>query len=256
MGKSKNIITVREPGKFRPTYENFEVECPECKYWNIYNRATDLQSFDLIAGREVTCLNEKCKQVFWIGGDLVCPKWKLILLENHELKSKKLYSNCVLNACKAFEMYFAHYLRVTLVYDLIKEDDDIETEKLNELLKLLYERTRKMTFHKMRSIFMNFVLKEIRPKKFSESEKLINEISDHSNKKPKVSEIKKSKNQKLADLLIRLGKTEINILRNNVVHKNGYRPTLMEIEEADNEAANILFGLNRIQKLEKSLLRL
>ena len=48
---------------------------------------------------------------------------------------------------------------------------------------------------------------------------------------------------KVANFLINLKKTRVNILRNDVVHKIGYRPTRDEAENAVEEARSSLFPL-------------
>lgn len=32
---------------YKTTYENYEVACPICKKWNVFNRITDIESIDV-----------------------------------------------------------------------------------------------------------------------------------------------------------------------------------------------------------------
>ena len=64
-----------------PTYENFEAECPHCGEWCIFNRASDLGTFGLIAGRDVTCQNAACGQPFRIGGDMISTAPEMLLFD-------------------------------------------------------------------------------------------------------------------------------------------------------------------------------
>ena len=50
-----NAIPVAE--RKRTSYENFAAECPWCRRENIFNRASDLKTFEPIAGRDVSCLS-------------------------------------------------------------------------------------------------------------------------------------------------------------------------------------------------------
>ena len=49
--------------------------------------------------------------------------------------------------------------------------------------------------------------------------------------------------KKLSEVLLRLKKCKVSSLRNNVVHKNAYRPTLEEVDDAIEESSSILCRL-------------
>ncbi|MCK4576380.1 hypothetical protein KAU34_08230 [candidate division WOR-3 bacterium] len=42
---------------FKATYENYEVACPICKKWNVFNRITDIGSIGISSGKVVKCLH-------------------------------------------------------------------------------------------------------------------------------------------------------------------------------------------------------
>jgi hypothetical protein len=225
-----------------PTYENFEARCPYCKHWNIFNRASDIKSFRLITGQTVVCQNDKCKRDFWIGGDLVNPAWQMLILDCGMLKEQKRYSYCILNLCQAFEMYFALYLRVELLYKPFGIEKDHDIERLNEISRLLFDTINEWTYSRLRKAMMNLIIQNTKYQTLSESEGAIKNLSSFTNE-PSDDLIKNISNNKLSETLLELKKDTIHSLRNQVVHKNGYCPTLEEVEKAE-EDTRILYKLD------------
>ena len=76
-------------------YENVVVECPLCNYELIFNRASDLRTFESISGANVSC--HKCKHRFWNNGDSVNERHEAIIIACHDLLETKRDMNCILN---------------------------------------------------------------------------------------------------------------------------------------------------------------
>lgn len=237
-------MEIQTSNETNPTYENFEARCPICNYWNIYNRVTDLESTSLITGRAVKCQNKKCKKEFWINHDLINPSWQMLLLDCEDLKQKKHYSNIILNICQSFEMYFAFYLRVTLVLKPFANEKSCDYEHVNCLLKLLYKKTKSWSYSWLRNSMMNMIVKNAQYLNLKDAKKEIMNLDSLKPEPPEDNTIKEIENHKLSEILLELKGNSINTLRNKVVHKQGYLPTLGEVEK-EMENSNILGRLDR-----------
>ena len=228
-------------------YENFEADCPYCGYHNIFNRNSDFDDFSFIDFREVVCLNEKCKQKFNINGDLINPAFELKLFEINNLLKDKNYSTCILNLCQSVEIFIKTFFNVELIYKLVNIDDEVDD--INQLTIYLDKSIKNYTFYKLRNLFLLWFIKGIRPKDFSNSYDIISSLSKDL-KKLKNNEIKESDLNVVADdelrsLLASLMKSEINKIRNQIIHKDAYRPSSEETENAYKEIWNMIIPLRR-----------
>jgi hypothetical protein len=227
-----------------PTYENFEVRCPICKHWNIFNRASELKTFNLICEQIVVCQNKQCQKEFLIGGDLINPAWQMLILDCELLKQQKRYSYCVLNLAQAFEMYFSLFFRVHFIYKPYGIEKSYESNRFADLSKMLFKTTRRLTYRKLRNIFMNILIEKIKCTNLEESKNVINNFKDYF-KDPTDKSLVDIHDQELNEVLLKLKNCKVSTLRNNVVHKYAYRPNLEEVEMAIEET---IFILNRLDK--------
>ena len=224
------------------SFETIEALCPHCNNWSIYNRASDLKTLQKISGLDVTCFNDQCKKTFRILGDLINPSWQMLIRDCSFLKQRKKYSYCILNVCQAYEMYFSFYLRTIFLYK------PFETKSLNEIMlfnrasQLLYDTTKEWTYSTLRNTVIQQMVKNTIYLQ-SEVENEIKKIKNTSRTIPTDESIKNISNKQLSDMLIELKSINIGSLRNHVVHKNGYCPTIEEVEEAE-EKAGILYRLD------------
>ena len=223
-------------------YENIIVDCPLCDCELVFNRASDLRTFEPISGTNVSCL--ECKGIFWLNGDIANERHECLIYDCHELLNRKRYMNCILNVCQAYEMFFSLYLRVELIYKPFYRSSDYETgslKRLNNLYRRLEGVTEKYAFKNMRALFLERIIDPISPRNLDEAKEIIDSL--HNPKIPADHEIESISDAKLAKLFMMLKKTDINGLRNKVVHKSGYRPTREEAEQAFEEAQSILLPL-------------
>lgn len=230
--------------EYDSTYENFEAICPHCKRVNIFNRATDLKTFQLVTGKNVTCLFEDCEKEFRIVGDKIGPAWRNVLFDLYKLKELKYYTYCILNLAQVFEMYFALFLRVNLLYKPFSIEKEHNVDFLNILSKSLFVKTQKWTYSPLKNTFLNFIYQNITPSTLLESQMLIDKLNTFAKKEPSDLQIKLIGNKKLSTTLIELKNNSVPSLRNNVIHKDGYRPTLDEVNIAEEESAKILYSLD------------
>ena len=260
----QDIIPIAE--RRRTSYENFVAECPLCGHECIFNRASDLCTFEPIAGLDVSCLNEKCGKPFRLVSDSVNERHEMLIFDCYELLERKQYMNCILNLALAYETFFSLFLRVELLYKPFAANPD-QLDRLNRLSKKLENRIKTYTFHPMRTLFLWQITKQRSAATFDEAEETIKALKKknkptcsslagaldcmrpsmrkpaYPDRPPKDSEIETLSDAKLIPLLKALRDTTIHKLRNSVVHKQAYRPTREEVEDSLKETRSILFPL-------------
>jgi hypothetical protein len=238
----------------KATHENITVRCPSCGRENIFNRASNLKGvLHPIDYLEVSCLFADCASPFYLSGDVINSAYEMLIYDCYELLVRKHYSYCILNLAQAFEAFFGQYLRVELLYkafvaDLRKREGDIE--KLNDLLELLHWKIEKLPFNRMRHLFLCQVLHPPQPSSLRQAEGVINTLPCKAKLVlPSNDEIRNAAiftDKRVPDLLVRLISCNVSKLRNQVVHKNAYRPTLDEVNDALKETREILFPLGQL----------
>lgn len=227
-------------------YENVVAICPSCNHRNVYNRATDLMDQSIISYGLVKCQNINCGQDLNLIGDIVNPPYELLILDCTQLIEERKYAYCILNLTQSFEMFFALFLRVEIVFKPYAEENWNNPFNFNKALANLEKYTKNVTFNDMRSLFLNYiiltkVLMKRNATSLFESEIILNQLKKNSPSKDVLQSIE---DDKLSNLLINLQSCEINSIRNNVVHKRGYRPSLATVEKALNETQGLIYGLN------------
>ena len=146
-----NAIPVAE--RKRTSYENFVAECPWCRRENIFNRASDLKTFEPIAGLNVSCQSAACAKPFRILGDSVNSPHEMLIFDCYELLDRKHYMNAVLSLAQAYETFFSLFFRVELLYKPFAADPDQNLSELNELAKALQKKISDHAFRGMRALF-------------------------------------------------------------------------------------------------------
>ena len=234
--------------EMRSTHENFIARCPRCGFENIFNRASDLKGFRPIAFKIVTCLGTDCRQPFAINGDSIGPAFEMLVFDCYELLERKHYAYCVLILAQAFEAFFGQYLRVELLYRPFALEEDRDIKRFNHLAGRLHEKVKDLSYWDMRNLFFRCVLKRTHPKSLREAEAVIDarDFGLRRSRAPDKGELQNVGNQPLSALLTELLSCQVHELRNRVVHKMAYRPTLDEVNAALEETRRILFPLARI----------
>jgi hypothetical protein len=150
--------------KKRTTYENFVAECPWCGKESIFNRASDLRTFEPIAGRDVSCQSVDCGKPFRIVGDSVNNRHEMLIFDCYELIERKHYMNCILSLAQAYEVFFSLYFRVELLYKPFGADRDQELADLNRISEGLHDKIKEHTFTPMRALFLQYTVNGQLPK--------------------------------------------------------------------------------------------
>jgi hypothetical protein len=115
------------------SYESIELVCPTCGQDNIFNRATDLGTFERIDGHDVACLMPDCGEPFRLLGDLVNHPYEMMIWDCERLIQQKRYISCVLTVAQAYETFFSLFLRVQLAYKPAASDPNGNVVHLNRL---------------------------------------------------------------------------------------------------------------------------
>jgi len=222
------------------SYENVIADCPCCDHVCIFNRASDLHTFEPIGGRNVRCTDYNCRKPFRIISDSVNERHEMLVYECYELKQ---YMYCILNLATAYEMFFGLFLRANLLYKPFAQDPNPDNlNQMNCLSVKLNSKIKKYTFSPMRQLFLSEVTNKTPITDLLIAEERILSLSPQETP---VSRIEALDDKDLVQLLRALKNTEVYRVRNNVVHKQAYRPTKEEAAKYFEEAKFILFQLTR-----------
>ena len=167
----------------------------------------------------------------------------MLIRDCRMLIDQKRYTYCILNLCQAFEMYFALYLRVELLYKPFENENKHDIEHLNALSHILFDTIQKWTYLYLRNAFMNLIVEKKNYLSLSESESTVKNLNSFAKIPPSDESLQVIDDKKLSSTLLELKENDISTLRNKVVHKNGYRPTLEEVEKAEEDTSLILYRI-------------
>jgi len=214
------------------TYENIFMDCPYCGRECIFNRISDLKTIMPIT-QDLKC--EYCEKIFWASYDRVTEaKYKWFLNDLSLLKKNKNYGLYILALCQACEI-FMHQAIINKLIDINPEyrndegyfyhNNKICADAYNEIYNSFCEKSlkditknelddgikyKKCTFDKLRNLFL-WVYDDAR-----------------KNKLPSLVKLREDKIEKNFCIL---KNTDINKTRNNMVHKNAYRPSIDDIQK-------------------------
>jgi phage FluMu protein Com len=235
-------------------YEVIKVKCPVCKGVNTFNRRSDLGTLDIISNMTVQCQKLSCNQKFIIIGDSVSALHRSMIFDCYNLLDQKRYTLCVLSLTQAFEIFFSSYIRNVIVIEPYR-NDYFDLENLKTLNSLLILKIKNFCFSDLRNIFLNILIQEFHSSSLESSKRLISKFSDSELKKdPPDLSIRNLNNQSLSHLLMKLKKSTIATLRNNIIHKNAYLPSEEEAKNVFKGTKEIIFGLERELNLYKGRL--
>lgn len=192
-------------------YENIYVDCPFCGKENIYNRISDNVGDDISFKKNISC--QYCLEPFSISGDeVVFGRWNWLINDLDRLKKNKEYRLYILNLCQACENFFMQAITNKLVdrNPEIRTNGYISSELWNKKYNELFtSKFKKATFTPLRTRFLDE----------------FNEEKEKNN-----GNLHKMKYDKREECFECIKDTIIGDIRNNVIHKYMYRPSLKEIE--------------------------
>ncbi|MGD9873790.1 MAG: hypothetical protein AB7T27_05925 [Kiritimatiellia bacterium] len=254
MKKTIDDITTHPPvaTKKRTSYENFAAECPSCGQESVFNRASDLCTFEPIAGRDVICASASCGKPFRIIGDTVNCAHEMLVYDAYDLFRQKRYMNCILTLATAYEVFFSLFMRVNLLYRPFGADDEPDLHTFNRLSRELHGKIKDHTFGPMRALFLWQLATQIPPENLVEAEVVIAALPKKP-KEPADEVLEAIGNSKLVPLLKAIKHATVNTLRNEVVHKRAYRPKRGETKEAMDTARSTLLHLSYLLDLHDNV---
>lgn len=234
-------------------YENVIVACPHCGKENIYNRVSDLKTIKWVSSFSANCMH--CGKIIPLSGDFINPAYQMILYKTYRHKEAKEYMQSIITICTAYEMLFMFTLRLFLTIKPLKNFEfsyqRIEPNKrLNEALE---HKVETFAFRKMLNEFIKVIIRNdscpIETLEASEDY-----IANMNGNPTNVESIRQIKDKSLRNQLVVLYKLKeknllIDSIRNKVVHKQGYRPSLEEVEREITIARNIIFKITGILHL-------
>ena len=236
-------------------YENLTVVCPSCNCECIFNRATDIGTFEPIAGREIQCTSNLCREPYWIYSDSVNERHEMLVYECYQLLERKQYMYCILNSAMAYEMFFSLFLRVNLLYKPYAAAANSglagSLDKVNDLSMKLHCRIKGQAFPGMRKLFLSEVTSVTPVIDLISAEKRILSLRPQDDTPDR--KIEALGDGSLVQLLKALKGTDIHTVRNAVVHKQGHRPSKEEATKYFQEAKSILFPLTHHLDLRDDL---
>lgn len=175
--------------------------------------------------------------------DSINDPYKMMLFDCERLTARKRYMSCILTVGQSYEVFFALFLRVELVFRPWAADPDRDISELNRLSRLLRAKIENHGFNKLRAIVALRVAEARPPKNVAEAEAAIKGLGADAFGPLGRIDLKSLPDKATGDLLGSLIATNIGSLRNSVVHKRAYRPTLDEAKKALDEARSILLPL-------------
>ena len=221
-------------------YENIYVDCPYCKKENIFNRISDLQNNNCMSRLDdIKC--QSCGQDFSILGDAITnAKFRWFIDELPIFKKRKEYRLYILNLCQGIECFFSQAIINKLIdrnFGLRDETGEIIIDKWNEAKNDLDKKTVNNLSGKGSGLS--------KTKKDKSKEVIFNKASfDHlrqififqykKGKEKDNGNLSKMKEDKRKEFFGLIKKTKVNVIRNKIIHKQAYRPSLGEIENFDN----------------------
>ncbi|VEP11818.1 hypothetical protein H1P_1210009 [Hyella patelloides LEGE 07179] len=232
------------------TYENIITDCPYCSSKNIYNRITDLQTIESISFKTVEC--NKCNLKFNINGDSIGEAYEYLIYDVYLIKEQKRYMYCILNLAQALELFLFYSIKTKLLFLPYKTRLINTQSDFNLISSLLSENMEKYTFSHLRNIFFDLYINQNSLQTIENVKQYLDKNSLNKVKSIDIqnwsSPINNIENQRLRDLFCKLLNTKVPNLRNQVVHKYSYRPSLSEVEKCISETRDIVFRLrNHLQ---------
>lgn len=216
-----------------PGYENFIAFCPECGWKNIYNRISDLKDTYLIDSKLVDCLNKDCLKQFYINSDIVSGPYDSMIRDCYELVNEKKYIACVMTLCQALESFFYHAIKVRLILEPFQRNASVvDLNDINKLFMLLSDMVDNFTYGRMKLVFLDLYFFEREFSSLDEIRSYIKSLRKIDSKKDGIVSLIKSSNKAKDKHFKLLQNLAVHSLRNAVVHKYAYRPSVDEVTDA------------------------
>lgn len=227
---------------YRATYENYEVACPICGKWNIFNRITDIGSIGAACGKPVRCLH--CEGDFLIVGDNVDEKYEYFLNDCEALIKQKKYMFCIINLCQACEAFFMKCIDIKLLWEPYRRGvfgtNDRKYKNFDDFTESINKEFKGITYQKLLNVVFDLYLNRKQFFRKDEISDYVKDLRKFPRKEPSSDEIQQKSDGVQRELFFELKELKINEIRNDVAHKDGFRPTLANAQEYREKVLEII----------------
>jgi hypothetical protein len=226
------------------THETVTANCDRCGAECIFSRRDDLHTIMPIAGKRVVCAT--CGESFWISGDTVTDSWRFILNDAKADHRAKRYGPAITRACHAWELFMYACAEAIFMFRpyFSEQSDERDFDSLNELSRRLRAETKKFTFGPLKNLMSNVIARRIAPHTVDDATRAIASISSLSLRNPVPADVLAGiREADLLRLIEGLNGLTVGTLRNDVIHKTGYRPAAEEVERCLHDEVGLLYRL-------------
>jgi hypothetical protein len=150
--------------------------------------------------------------------------------------------NAANSFAQSYEVFFSLFLRAELVFKPFVADPMFKLHDVNLLLEELRRNIKGYAFDDLRALFLDYIISGCSPNTLAAAKRIVSKLSNKP-RTPKTEAINRLFDSELVRLLTLLKDSNINSLRNRIVHKDAYRPNRQEAEAALKQARDILFPL-------------
>ncbi len=252
---SKPELPISDGDNFKATYENYEMACPNCKEWNIFNRITDIRSIGAACGKKVRCLF--CGEEFQIVDDNVEEKYEYFLEDYEDLLLQKKYMYCIITLCQACEAFFMKCIDIKLLWEPYRRSvfgvDDMKFRLFEEYHEKIDKYFKHFPYWSLLNVFFDLYLNS---RSFGTQDEImtyLKKVSEFSGNAPSKDEIRTKCKDRRAKALLALKRLDIHEIRNKIAHKDGYRPTREEVEHYNAQVIAILNDIVEVFELGEIL---
>jgi hypothetical protein len=164
---------------------------------------------------------------------LINPAYELFIFSADGLASEKRYMLCVTTLAQAWEMFFTTFAYSNFLYRPFFADGGPgrDRERFDRLESDLGIAMRRFTFDPLRNMLINTVLERLHPGAPDEPETAIARVrKENFGQQPTRARVEAFHTPPVREVLLQLQEVQIGELRNRVVHKDPYRPCLVEVD--------------------------
>ena len=156
------------------------------------------------------------------------------------LKAERQYMQCVLSLSQGLEMALMETARFVLIVEPVKQRPEANSKDVGDLVDLFQKKTRNMTLEPLRNLLIKLAVHGIRPKNVHEAYRWVTEVNNLAKDLPSAKLVQTIPDKSLRGAVSKLRKVTVGVLRNDVGHHAGRRPTEQEAEAHHQEIREVV----------------
>jgi len=228
------------------SYENLEGTCGACGKCIVANRATDLGNAFPAVGKTFHC--RECGAKLHIYGDTANSPIDQLLLQVFPLKLRRLYTQCIFALAQALEITMSLCVEEVLVEQPIA-NASADLAEAEELRSAFEKRMRNMTFDPLRNLITKLAIHGIRPASLAEAKRWVAEMNNLARDTAPAEAVSAITQLELRKCIEQLRSVSVGMLRNDVAHHLGRRPTQQEVEQHEADVKPLVRLLLKTHRL-------